>query len=51
MVTSDWLVAQAKPLNVGHRGAMASAPQNTLAAFRKAIAFGADGVEMDVHLS
>ena len=51
MVTSDWLVAQAKPLNVGHRGAMASAPQNTLAAFRKAIEFGADGVELDVHLS
>jgi len=51
MVTSDWLVPRDKPLNVGHRGAMASAPQNTLAAFRKAIEFGADGVELDVHLS
>jgi len=30
---------------------MASAPQNTLAAFRQAVEFGADGVELDVHLS
>jgi glycerophosphoryl diester phosphodiesterase len=30
---------------------MAHAPQNTLAAFRKAIEFGASGVELDVHLS
>jgi len=40
-----------KPLNVGHRGASAAAPQNTLAAFRKAIELGADGVELDVQLS
>jgi glycerophosphoryl diester phosphodiesterase len=51
MVTSDWLVPRTKPLNIGHRGAMASAPQNTLAAFRTAVEFGADGVELDVHLS
>jgi len=30
---------------------MASAPQNTLAAFRKAVEVGADGVELDVQLS
>jgi glycerophosphoryl diester phosphodiesterase len=47
---SDWLLARNKPLNIGHRGAMASAPQNTLAAFRKAVELGADGVELDVHL-
>lgn len=36
---------------IGHRGASALAPENTLAAFRRAIADGADGVELDVRLS
>jgi len=36
------------PLVLGHRGASAEAPENTLAAFRLAIAQGADGVELDV---
>lgn len=40
-----------RPLVLGHRGASHDAPQNTLAAFRKAAAIGADGVELDVHLS
>jgi glycerophosphoryl diester phosphodiesterase len=35
-------------LVLGHRGASAAAPENTLAAFRLAIAQGADGVELDV---
>ena len=35
----------------GHRGASAEAPENTLAAFRAALAAGADGVELDIHLS
>lgn len=34
-----------------HRGASAEAPENTLAAFRRALEAGADGVELDVHLS
>ena len=34
-----------------HRGASAYAPENTLAAFELAMAMGADGVELDVHLS
>jgi len=34
-----------------HRGASAEAPENTLAAFRRALAAGADGIELDVHLS
>ena len=39
------------PLIIGHRGASAVAPENTLAAFRKAIDAGADGIEFDVRLS
>lgn len=34
-----------------HRGASAEAPENTLAAFAAALAAGAEGVELDVHLS
>jgi glycerophosphoryl diester phosphodiesterase len=36
---------------VAHRGATANAVQNTLAAFRTALALGADAVELDVRLS
>lgn len=32
-----------------HRGASAAEPENTLAAFRAAVALGADGVELDVR--
>ena len=35
----------------GHRGASAYAPENTLEAFKLAMEMGADGVELDVHLS
>jgi glycerophosphoryl diester phosphodiesterase len=34
-----------------HRGASANAPENTLAAFRAAEKAGADGIELDIHLS
>lgn len=34
-----------------HRGASAYAPENTLPAFEKAVDIGADGVELDIHLS
>jgi glycerophosphoryl diester phosphodiesterase len=40
-----------EPLIIGHRGASAVAPENTIAAFEAAIAAGADGIEFDVHLS
>ena len=39
------------PLIIGHRGASALAPENTLAAFRQAVADGADGIEFDVRLA
>lgn len=39
------------PLIIGHRGASVSAPENTLAAFNKAIEAGAEGIEFDVRLA
>lgn len=39
------------PINIAHRGASARAPENTLDAFRLALEDGADGLELDVHLS
>lgn len=36
---------------IGHRGASAAAPENTLLAFKQAIDDGADGIEFDVRLS
>lgn len=42
------LAAGRRPLLLGHRGASADFPENTLAAFRAAIEQGADGVELDV---
>lgn len=39
------------PHVVGHRGAAAVSPENTLASFRRALADGADVLEFDVHLT
>ncbi len=38
-----------QPELIAHRGANRECPENTLAAFRRAVALGADGVELDVH--
>jgi glycerophosphoryl diester phosphodiesterase len=38
-------------LVVAHRGASGHAPENTLAAFRRAVALGASLIETDLHLS
>jgi glycerophosphoryl diester phosphodiesterase len=40
-----------KILKIGHRGANGYEPENTLISFEKAIEMGADGIELDVHLS
>jgi glycerophosphoryl diester phosphodiesterase len=39
------------PLVIGHRGASAFAPENTIAAFERALSDGADGIEFDVRLA
>ncbi|MGD9075398.1 MAG: glycerophosphodiester phosphodiesterase family protein, partial [Desulfobacteraceae bacterium] len=36
---------------IGHRGAAGLAPENTLAAFSRALDIGVDGMELDVQLS
>jgi glycerophosphoryl diester phosphodiesterase len=43
--------ADGRPLNIAHRGARGTAPENTLTAARKAHEFGADLWELDVQLS
>jgi glycerophosphoryl diester phosphodiesterase len=44
-------IPDSDPLIIGHRGASASAPENTLAAFDLALRDGADGIELDVRLA
>ena len=39
------------PLIIAHRGASASAPENTITAFKKAVDEGAEGIEFDVRLA
>ncbi len=36
---------------LAHRGYSAKAPENTMAAFELALAVGADGIELDVHMT
>ena len=53
-IAGGWLAAirarpEHRPLNVAHRGARSLAPENTLAAARKAFALGADAWEVDVQ--
>lgn len=39
------------PVIIAHRGASKQAPENTMAAFRRALELKAGGLELDVHLS
>src|SRR6476660_8670716 len=40
-----------RPLIFAHRGGAGLAPENTIPAFDNGLALGADGLELDVHLS
>ncbi len=40
-----------RPFLWAHRGASSVAPENTMSAFAAAVACGADGLELDIHLS
>lgn len=42
---TDW------PVNFAHRGDSAHAPENTLESFRRAVQAGAEGLEIDVHMT
>lgn len=51
-MTGDATGARPRFLDVhGHRGAAGLAPENTLAAFRTAMALGVDALEMDLHVT
>lgn len=39
------------PVIIAHRGASRQAPENTMAAFKRALELGTGGIELDVHLS
>jgi len=51
MVPPHLALRRDRPLVFGHRGARASAPENTVVAFDRALELGADGLEFDVRLS
>jgi glycerophosphoryl diester phosphodiesterase len=40
-----------RPLVIAHRGASTVAPEHSIAAFERALELGADGLQVDVHLS
>jgi Glycerophosphoryl diester phosphodiesterase family len=44
-------VSGVRPLIFAHRGGAGVAPENTIPAFDRGLALGADGLELDVHLS
>lgn len=45
------LVPAHRPLVYAHRGGAALRPENTIASFDNGLSLGADGLELDVHLS
>jgi glycerophosphoryl diester phosphodiesterase len=44
-------LTQSRPLVFAHRGGALLRPENTIEAFDHGLSFGADGLELDVHLS
>ena len=51
LVANPFLAPKPRPLVVGHRGVQALHQENTLAGFRRAVAFGLDAIELDVRLT
>jgi glycerophosphoryl diester phosphodiesterase len=45
------MFSRSRPQVFAHRGGCALGPENTIAAFDRGLAAGADGLELDVHLS
>ena len=45
------LLDPSRRLVIGHRGAAAEAPENTLPSFLRALEVGADALELDVHMT
>jgi glycerophosphoryl diester phosphodiesterase len=45
------LLDRGRRLVIGHRGASAQAPENTMPSFELAVQLGVDALELDVHLS
>ncbi len=50
MMTTSFFSGRS-PRLFAHRGASGEAPENTLAAFRRAVALGIEYIELDVHVS
>jgi glycerophosphoryl diester phosphodiesterase len=50
-MSSAVVIPENHPLIIGHRGASASAPENTRASFKMAFDEAADGIELDVRLA
>jgi glycerophosphoryl diester phosphodiesterase len=50
-LTRHPVLGRGRPLVFAHRGGAALAPENTLAAFDRGVAAGADGLELDVRLA
>lgn len=48
---ADLLSRKPRPYLIAHRGNRVACPENTLAAFRRALADGADVLETDLHLT
>jgi len=46
-----WASTMPRPWIIAHRGASAYAPENTLAAFQRAVELGAPFIETDLHLT
>jgi glycerophosphoryl diester phosphodiesterase len=50
-LTASSAAGPPRPLVFAHRGGCALGPENTIRAFDRGLAAGADGIELDVHLS